>query len=235
MAPFHGRGAKLKGVLAKHGMFHPGRSPRKPGLFQPKMGKTARVMVFGMKGVGKTAILEQLIYGNITSTSELHPTIEDIYVANIETDRGTREKVRFYDTEGLIGGGREVSPVTRQCAGLVDAYVLVYDTDKPESLDVLIAVKRDIDRNRDKKEAYLMVIGNKTRPTEAGSLENTASKAAHWAVREKMRHYEVNAMERATLYEPFVALASKLNPPPTKSSFPQLSMVRKTIGRPDNS
>nr|CAD7443469.1 unnamed protein product [Timema bartmani] len=209
MAPFHGRGAKLKGVLAKHGMFHSGRSPRKPGLFQPKMGKTARVMVFGMKGVGKTAILEQLIYGNITATSELHPTIEDIYVANIETDRGTREKVRFYDTEGLI--------------------------DKPESLDVLMAVKRDIDRNRDKKEAYLMVIGNKTCPTEAGSLENTASKAAHWAVREKMRHYEVNAMERATLYEPFVALASKLNPPPTKSSFPQLSMVRKTIGRPDNS
>nr|CAD7196996.1 unnamed protein product [Timema douglasi] len=101
MAPFHGRGAKLKGVLAKHGMLHPvhpteirtsispsstaelnttsalanyateaGRSPRKPGLFQPKMGKTARVMVFGMKGVGKTAILEQLIYGNITSTSK---------------------------------------------------------------------------------------------------------------------------------------------------------------------
>nr|CAD7398761.1 unnamed protein product [Timema poppensis] len=127
MAPFHGRGAKLKGVLAKHGMLHPGTGkveleevnphlrgrrvenhlgkttpsspdrdsnldlpvlngraqhdwrvsqlrhrggPRKPGLFQLKMGKTARVMVFGMKGVGKTAILEQLIYGNITSTSK---------------------------------------------------------------------------------------------------------------------------------------------------------------------
>jgi NF-kappa-B inhibitor-interacting Ras-like protein len=31
------------------------------------MGKTSKVVVCGMKGVGKTAILEQVIYGNITS------------------------------------------------------------------------------------------------------------------------------------------------------------------------
>jgi NF-kappa-B inhibitor-interacting Ras-like protein len=29
------------------------------------MGKTTRVVVCGMKGVGKTALLEQLIYGNV--------------------------------------------------------------------------------------------------------------------------------------------------------------------------
>jgi adenylate kinase len=33
------------------------------------MGKTARVVLCGLKGVGKTAILEQLIYGNITNTT----------------------------------------------------------------------------------------------------------------------------------------------------------------------
>lgn len=33
------------------------------------MGKTSKVVVCGMKGVGKTAILEQVIYGNITSQS----------------------------------------------------------------------------------------------------------------------------------------------------------------------
>ena len=32
------------------------------------MGKTTRVVVCGLKGVGKTAILEQLIYGNITKS-----------------------------------------------------------------------------------------------------------------------------------------------------------------------
>lgn len=29
------------------------------------MGKTTKVIVCGMKGVGKTALLEQLIYGNV--------------------------------------------------------------------------------------------------------------------------------------------------------------------------
>lgn len=33
------------------------------------MGKTARVIFCGMKGVGKTAILEQAIYGNYSKES----------------------------------------------------------------------------------------------------------------------------------------------------------------------
>lgn len=65
------------------------------------MGKTSKVIVCGMKGVGKTAVLEQLIYGNVNLKSSFYPTIEDIYVANIETDRGTKERVCFYDTAGL--------------------------------------------------------------------------------------------------------------------------------------
>lgn len=33
------------------------------------MGKISKVVVCGMKGVGKTAILEQVIYGHITDKS----------------------------------------------------------------------------------------------------------------------------------------------------------------------
>lgn len=33
------------------------------------MGKTAKVVVCGMKGVGKTTLLEQLIYGNVNTKS----------------------------------------------------------------------------------------------------------------------------------------------------------------------
>ena len=29
-------------------------------------------------------------------------TIEDIYVAMVDTDRGPKEKVHFYDTAGLV-------------------------------------------------------------------------------------------------------------------------------------
>ncbi|XP_050478055.1 NFKB inhibitor interacting Ras like 1 isoform X2 [Bombus vancouverensis nearcticus] len=157
------------------------------------MGKTTKVVVCGMKGVGKTALLEQLIYGNVNAKTEIHPTIEDIYVANIETDRGTKEKVRFYDTAGLESPQNNANnqQLPRHYLGFADGYVLVYDTAKPESLDVLFPLKKDIDRNKDKKEITMIVIGNRTKAEEEShSLENIASKAANWCTREKLKHYE---------------------------------------------
>ncbi|OXU18866.1 hypothetical protein TSAR_016330 [Trichomalopsis sarcophagae] len=195
------------------------------------MGKTTRVVVCGMKSVGKTALLEQLVYGNVTPKTEIHPTIEDIYVANIETDKGAKEKVRFYDTAGLepLQSSLNNQQLARHYLGFADGYVLVYDTAKPESLDVLLPLKKDIEKNKDKKEIITIVIGNRTKPdTEQRILENTASKAANWCAREKLKHFEVNVMDRPSLYEAFVYLSSRLNPPQNKSTFPQLSMGRKT-------
>ncbi|XP_053980751.1 NF-kappa-B inhibitor-interacting Ras-like protein isoform X2 [Hylaeus anthracinus] len=159
------------------------------------MGKTTKVVVCGMKGVGKTALLEQLVYGNVNSKTEIHPTIEDIYVANIETDRGTKEKVRFYDTAGLesLQNNANNQQLPRHYLGFADGYVLVYDTAKPESLDVLFPLKKDIDRNKDKKEITVIVVGNRTKAEEdSHTLENTASKATNWCTREKLKHYELS-------------------------------------------
>lgn len=223
------------------------------------MGKTSRVVVCGMAGVGKTAILEQLIYGNITPSTELYPTIEDIYVASVETERGTREKMRLYDTAGLppLSGPNAAAnssqqhqqQLAKQLLGLTEGYVLIYDPAKPESFDCLLPLKRDIDKNRDKKEVAIIILANRIRsgnnnnnsaaggtPLPANlTASATLNKANNWALKEHMKHFEVNAMERASLLEPFVYLATKLSPPPSKSSFPQLSMVRKSIsGRPDS-
>lgn len=82
------------------------------------MGKSSKVVICGMKGVGKTAILEQLIYGNVNLKSSFYPTIEDIYVANIETDRGTKERVCFYDTAGLE------PPITGELKGLHNCLII---------------------------------------------------------------------------------------------------------------
>ena len=90
-------------------------------MLTSKVGKVGKVVICGMKGVGKTALLEQLIYGNITPESvniivchqsnkqytstffvqEIHSTIEDTYVASIDTGRGPRETLRIFDTAGL--------------------------------------------------------------------------------------------------------------------------------------
>ncbi|XP_049880408.1 NF-kappa-B inhibitor-interacting Ras-like protein isoform X4 [Pectinophora gossypiella] len=203
-----------------------------------KMGKTSKVVICGMKGVGKTAVLEQLIYGNVNQKSCFYPTIEDIYVANIETDRGTKERVCFYDTAGLEPplSGPPQSPtmqltanqvLQRHYIGFAEGFVMVYDTTRPESLDVLMYLKKDIDRNKDKKEVVMMVLGNRTGPDDLNSLENTCSKAANWCAREKVRHFEVTAMDRASLYEPFIFMTSKLNPVQNKTAFPQLSTLSK--------
>lgn len=161
---------------------------------------------------------------------EIHSTIEDIYVANIETDRGTKEKIRFYDTAGLeaLQTNTNNQQLQRHYLGFADGYILVYDNAKPESLDVLLPLKKDIDKNKDKKEIILIVIGNKTL-IDNDSRENTISKAINWCTREKIKHFEVNLMVRESLYDAFIYLSSKLNPVQNKSTFPQLSMGRKNI------
>ena len=54
----------------------------------------------------------------------------------------------------------------------------------------------------------------------------------NWAAREKVRLFEVSALDRSSLNEPLVYLSSKLNPPQSKSSFPQLSMGRSRTTDP---
>lgn len=91
----------------------------------------------------------------------MHPTIEDIYVANIEADKGTREKLRFYDTAGIeysqisTANGMTNQQLPRHYLLLADGYILVYDISRSASLDVLISIKKDIDKNKDKKEVQV--------------------------------------------------------------------------------
>jgi NF-kappa-B inhibitor-interacting Ras-like protein len=79
-------------------------------------------------------------------------------------------------------------------------------------------------------QVVFVILGHNIKTVESPvPLESPASKASHWSIREKMRHFEVNALDRTTLFEPFVHLSSKLNQPPNKSGFHQLRISRKSI------
>lgn len=80
-------------------------------------------------------------------------TQEDIYVGSIETDRGVREQVRFYDTRGL----RDGAELPRHCFSCTDGYVLVYSTDSRESFQRVELLKKEIDKSKDKKEVWMGV------------------------------------------------------------------------------
>ncbi|TMW40021.1 hypothetical protein DOY81_014899, partial [Sarcophaga bullata] len=193
-----------------------------------KIGKVGKVLICGMKGVGKTALLEQLIYGNVNMDTvrqllnnclndclivlnffakEIHPTIEDIYVASVDTGRGTRETLRIY------------SMIQRQ------------DIDKKEKKEVPIIVLANMRARR--KDTPPSPTQQQQQNNQIDPVEHILNRANSWCSRERIKHYTVNAMERPSLYEPFINLCARLHPPQTKSSFPQLRQVMQKTQKAD--
>ncbi|XP_067270335.1 NF-kappa-B inhibitor-interacting Ras-like protein 2 [Pseudorasbora parva] len=191
------------------------------------MGKSCKVVVCGQGSVGKTAVLEQLLYANHVAGSETMETLEDIYIGSVETDRGTREQVRFYDTRGL----RDGQEFPRHYFTFADGFVLIYSIDSKESFKRVEALKKEIDRCRDKKEVTIVVVGNKLDLQDQRRVDSEA--AQQWARQEKVRLWEVSVTDRRTLIEPFVHLASKMTQPQSKSTFP-LSRKNKGSGSLDS-
>ncbi|GFS04870.1 NF-kappa-B inhibitor-interacting Ras-like protein 1 [Elysia marginata] len=178
------------------------------------MGKSNKVVVCGCSGVGKTAILDQLLYGNHVVGSETHPTMEDIYTAVIETDRGVKEKVRIFDIGMLEGSDGELP---KHYLSLPDGFVLVYDVTSVDSFKKLEKLKREIDKHKDKREGHVIAIGNKSELNEKREVQFDTAMA--WAGKEKIRLWEVSVTNRKSLVEPFVWLTSKITQPTSKSNF----------------
>ncbi|XP_053831841.1 NF-kappa-B inhibitor-interacting Ras-like protein 1 isoform X4 [Vidua macroura] len=114
------------------------------------MGKGYKVVVCGMASVGKTAILEQLLYGKHTVGLEEGATMEDVYLASVETDRGVKEQLRLYDTRGL----QEGVELPKHYFSVADGFVLVYAVTSLEAFQRVELLKKEIDVFRDKKESF---------------------------------------------------------------------------------
>jgi len=191
-------------------------------VFSLEMVKINKVLLCGAKHIGKSAILEQLIYGHVTKETVFYPTIEDTYEANVDTDRSIKEMVRFYDLGGITSKTKEIP---KHYFSVTDAYILLYAINSQESFLIMDSLKKDIDRNKEKKDSVIIVLGNKLDLVEERQVDY--SQASAWAAKEKVRLFEVSVFDHQTLVEPFVYLSSRLNPPAQKSSFAQLSMGRK--------
>lgn len=74
-----------------------------------------------------------------------------------------------------------------------------------------------------------VVICNQVAIAENSECDIILNKANQWCAREKIKHFTASALNRTSLYEPFVYMTSKLTPPPNKSGFTPLSMGRKVI------
>ncbi|KAM7070422.1 NF-kappa-B inhibitor-interacting Ras-like protein 1 isoform 2-T2 [Acridotheres tristis] len=141
-------------------------------------------------------------------------TMEDVYLASVETDRGVKEQLRLYDTRGL----QEGVELPKHYFSVADGFVLVYAVTSLESFQRVDLLKKEIDVFRDKKEVAVIVLGNKTDLLDQRQVETEA--AQQWARTEKVRLWEVTVTDRKTLLEPFTFLASKLSQSQNKSTFP---------------
>ncbi|XP_048731547.1 NF-kappa-B inhibitor-interacting Ras-like protein 1 isoform X3 [Ostrea edulis] len=187
------------------------------------MGKISKLIVCGHVGVGKTAAIEHLIYGNHTVGSQMYPTIEDIYSAMIETDRGVKEKVIIYDTGSL---DENKSELPRHYFSFPDGFVLFYDVTNLESFQKLDRIKKDIDRFKDKREVHIAVIGNKIDLQEGREVDK--EKASAWAQREKVKLFEATVSQRKTIIDPFVWITSRITQPQTKGKYVAAQQKRLT-------
>ncbi|ELV09863.1 NF-kappa-B inhibitor-interacting Ras-like protein 1 [Tupaia chinensis] len=217
------------------------------------MGKGCKVVVCGLLSVGKTAILEQLLYGNHTIGTEDCGTMEDVYMASVETDRGVKEQLHLYDTRGL----QEGVELPKHYFSFADGFVLVYSVNNLESFQRVELLKKEIDKFKDKKEGTglsqlqelpccvkygcykpyrhqvaIVVLGNKIDLSEQRQVD--AEVAQQWARSEKVRLWEVTVTDRKTLMEPFTLLASKLSQPQSKSSFPLPGRKNKGTSSSEN-
>ena len=153
-------------------------------------------------------------------------TIEDIYVANVENDRGSLEKLRIYDTAGLDSKSNTLKEdLPKHLFPFADGYFLVFSLDDEASFQVVDVIRKEVENYRDnpKKDIVIVALGNKKDLVER-RVETV--QALNWAAREKVKFFEVSALDRASLFEPLVYLSSRLNPPHNKTSFSQLTMGR---------
>lgn len=182
--------------------------------------KDIKVVVCGQRGCGKTSILQLLVNGRTLDKNQ-PPTIEDVYFAKIIQFSGaaSTERLRLYDCVGLSGGSAEFPD--HLC--FADAYVIVYSIESEQSFKFMEDMKRLIDDHKEKKDATVLVLGNKL---DLGSRRAVDSHVAQaWAASEKVRLWEVTAMERSTLIEPFWYIATR-NATTPRQSFSSMKKKR---------
>ena len=177
------------------------------------MGKTIRLVVCGASNCGKTAMLEHLIYGEHAHDIQ-YKTIEDTYLAQIDTDRGVKETAKIHDTPG---SECTATNFPKHYLHFGEGFLLVYSITSMNSFLCIENVKKEIEKTREKKDVTIVVVGNKS-DLEA-EREVGAAFAQNWASKEKVRLFETNIKNRKSLAEPFVHICSRMSQPPVKSTL----------------
>ncbi len=210
------------------------------------MGKTYKIIVCGKKALGKTSILEHLIYNNsalhgcngmtprlsttsltsstVSNQDRYFSTIEDIYVACWEKDKGIKEKLRFYDTKGM-NDSKDLETInhSKHLFSSCDGAVLIFSSSDPDSVQCIEKLKQEIEKSKDKKEICHFILIDNNIPNSHGVLPDSSNKESiRGDLQNRLRStvYELNGNEkRDAICKPFIDLATTITQLPTKGSI----------------
>ncbi|XP_074625404.1 NF-kappa-B inhibitor-interacting Ras-like protein 1 isoform X1 [Acropora palmata] len=168
------------------------------------MPKYLRLVVAGGSCVGKTAVIEQAVFGKHSPGQPTYNTIEDIYEVQLDTDRGVKEKIRIFDTASVDASNGELP---KHYLNLADGFLLVFSVTSNKSFQQIQAIKKEIDRNKG-KDFPMVVIATKSDIIKERECDSILIKK--WAEAEKVRLTEVNVGDRKALQDPFVWIASRM-------------------------
>lgn len=213
-----------------------------------KVGKTIKLVICGKKATGKTTILEQLVYNNqnfqtnkqqaqqtqgpqnAPTSDKYFSTIEDIYVACWERDKGIKEKLRIYDTKGLENV-KDVDTLNqiRSYFPLVDGAILVFSSTDADSIQCVEKLKSEIEKSKDKRETcHFILIDYYFNPDAAASVPNRDQVRQELQSRLRCNVYElVGVDKRDLLCKPFVDLTTNITQVSTKSSMNIVQSIKK--------
>ena len=171
---------------------------------------------------------------NNANADKYFTTIEDIYVACWEKDKGVKEKLRFYDTHGLENSNdTDTVNQMRHLFPLVDGCVLVFSSNDSDSMRCIEKLKHEIEKSKDKKEICHFIILDNQMPVPVNTaLGNEASTTLSSMITNRdLIRQEMQTRLRANLYElvsldkrdllckPFIDLASSITQVNTKGSM----------------
>ena len=179
---------------------------------------------------------------NSNSPDKYFSTIEDIYVACWEKDKGVKEKLRFYDTRGM-DSSKDTDTINqmRHLFPLVDGCVLLFSSNDSDSMQCIEKLKFEIEKSKDKKDiCHFIIIDNQMPvPVNTQPINDASSTISSMITNRDLIRQEMQTRLRANLYEfttidkrdllckPFIDLAMSITQVNTKGSMNIVQSIKK--------
>ncbi|XP_054159574.1 GTP-binding protein drn-1-like [Oppia nitens] len=115
-----------------------------------------RIVIMGSSAVGKTAIVEQFLYGSFPTSHSA--TVEELHKGEYEVGNGAVIPLEILDTSGSY----EFPAMRRLAISAGDAFALIYSIDNSETFEEVKRLRETIVEVKGETYCPIVVVGNKS-------------------------------------------------------------------------